>query len=144
MTTLSNNDNYQPEQDASGARAKEIGIEYGDLMVVDDISEEQENRIIQILKLALVNEEVECWGSHLTCIRGMDTKLLTKTAQKTYEDQKALLKEHLGNPNLPPIRGLVSHDITDQLQVQMGQRALDRIFSAVESSREHHDNPHHG
>lgn len=144
MNTPQNNDNYQPApKDISGSQAKEIGIEYGDLIIADDISEEQEDRITQILELALVNQEVEFWVSLLTCVRGKDTGLLTKTAEREYDDQKALLREHLGNPNLPPIRGLVSHDIAAKLQEQIGQQSLEQIFSAVENSREHHNNPRH-
>lgn len=135
-----NNNNDQPNpQNISGPQAKKIGIEYGDLMIAKDISEKQENRIIQILELALVNEEVDFWVSHLTSIRGMEAGLLTKTAQKEYDDQKALLREHLGNQNLPPIRGLAAQNITTRLQSQMGQESLEKIFSAAKNLRKPQD-----
>ena len=142
MNNFQNSDNYWlASKDISGSQAKEIGLEYGDLIIADDITEEQEKRIVKILELALINEEVEFWVSHLTCIRGKETGLLTKTAEKRYEDQKALLREHLGNPDLPPIRGLVHQDVADQLHHQMGQQSLEKIFSAADISRERQD--HH-
>ena len=137
------NSHHQSEPSSiSGARAKEIGMEYGDLMVASDLSQAQEERIIQILELALTNKEVEFWVSHLTCIRGMEAGLLTETAQKEYEDQKALLKEHLGNPDLPPIRGLAAQNITARLREQMEQQVLDKLVAATKGAGKHGDSPH--
>ena len=114
----------------TGQQAKGIGIEYGNLISADCPSEQEEARITEILELTLSNDEVEFWVSHITLIKGMDLGLLTESACKEYEDQKALLRERLGS-ELPCLRGVVASTVTDQLKEQTELCNMKAILAAA-------------
>jgi hypothetical protein len=120
----------------TGPKAKALGVEYGKLMIAEPLSEEQEARMIEILDLAITHDEVDFWVAHFTCSQGMETGLLSKSAQTNFENQKAMLREHLGQANLPPIRRQTSISVEAKLNSQLRQRAMDFIYAAAHNTNE--------
>jgi predicted nucleic acid-binding protein len=123
----------------TGPEAKEIGLEYGELMAAESLSEEQEERIAEILELAINHPDIDFWVSHTANSQAMEAGLLSETAKKEYENQKAMLREHLGEESLPLIRGRAAMSIKDQLESQLEakvkQARLSAIFAEAEETQ---------
>ena len=57
--------------------------------------------------------------------------LLNDGVKKEFQNQKALLREHLGDPDLPPIRGLPpasQKDITQRMQKQIELQRMKTVL----------------
>ena len=122
--------------DITGQQAKDIGSEYGRLLMAQNPSEQQEARITEILELALTNQEIDRWVTHFTLEQGEKMGLLSEEAKKSYEDQKALLKEHLGNPSLSTTRDQAQKPAGERLNEQMRQHTIDTVFAAVQEAEQ--------
>lgn len=122
--------------DITDQQAKELGLEYSRLLVAENPSEQQEARIIEILELALTHKAVDHWVAHFTQKCGEETGLLSEDSKKNYEDQKALLKEHLGNPGLSTIRGKTQRPVEEKLNKQIKQHIVDTSFAATRPSEQ--------
>jgi hypothetical protein len=113
----SQNNDIEPLLPITGPEARKIGLEYGELMTAESLSDEQEERIAEILELAINHPDVDFWVSHTANSQAMEAGLLSETAKEEYEDQKAMLREHLGEESLPPIRGRAAMSIKNQLDL---------------------------
>jgi hypothetical protein len=119
----------------TGPEAKALGVEYEALMTTaESLSGAQEARIAEILELAITHEEVDFWVSHSTNSLAMEAGLLSPTAQNDVENQKAMLREHLGQENLPPIRNQATVSIEAQLNSQLKETSINSIMAAANKS----------
>ena len=75
--------------------AQKLGQEYGELMIKESLSDEEDARIDHILHLATLSDSVEFWVSHAACEYGAKIGLLSPDALKSYEDQRAILRERI-------------------------------------------------
>jgi hypothetical protein len=131
MNDCQNNDIDSMITQITGSEAKEIGLEYGELMAAESLSEEQEERIAEILELAITHTDVDFWVSHTANSQAMEAGLLSETAKEEYENQKVMLREHLGETSLPPIRGRAARSIKDQLEAQIEVRVKQAKVAAI-------------
>ena len=136
MTHISNHNDPHDNNSSPivGEMAKALGLEYRSLLSMPVLSDAQEERLTHILELALSHEEVNFWVSHLTCIQGMEDGLLSEHAKKEYEDQKALLRERLGQSGLPPIRGRSALSIDKQLLEQIEDEKVAQLRAAIRNA----------
>jgi hypothetical protein len=81
--------------------AKKLGDEYGDLMVLPFLSDEQETRMDEILSLATRDSNVDFWVARAACDRGADIGLLSPEMLEHYENQRAALRERM-ELDIPP------------------------------------------
>jgi hypothetical protein len=134
MNQQQNNDNNSDIAPITGPEAKALGVEYGELMIAESLSEAQAERMAEILDLAITHNEVDFWVAHFTCSVGMETGLLSQDDQDNFEDQKAMLREHLGQANLPHIRVRPTVSIETRLQVQMKLHATKALLAATDNA----------
>ena len=81
-----------------------IAQEFGSLISLKSLTDEQERRLNEILLLATQNEEVDFWISYTTYSKGKDLDYLTPESIIIYENQKSALREYCAtevakNPN---------------------------------------------
>ncbi len=76
-------------------KAKKIGVEYGELMILSTLSQKQEDRMDEILLLATHDSNVDFWVSQAACDRGADIGLLSPEMLEHYENQRAALRERI-------------------------------------------------
>jgi hypothetical protein len=120
-----------------GDEAKAIGDEYEALIQKESTTEQENERVAKILELAIYHPDVEFWVSNATTRVAKIANLLTDTKKEEFRDQKALLREHIGNPALPPIRGRAAlppvsqEKITQQVQEQI---ELQRMTTVLEKA----------
>jgi len=126
--------NYLSPKDESNAdlaleEAKKIGDEYGDLMVLPSLSDEQEARMDEILALATRDSNVDFWVSRAACDRGADIGLLSPEMLEYYENQRAALRERveLDSPPEP-----VAETILWQQVRATKDQGLDKIAKEIE------------
>lgn len=88
--------------------AKTLGDEYGALMILPTLSDDQERRMDFILHLATIHENVDFWVSQAACNRGAEIGLLSPESLEYYENQRTILREQIDlDVPLEP----VAHDI---------------------------------
>ena len=75
--------------------ARALGEEYGALMTKKTLSDAEDVRIDEILHLATIDDNVDFWVSHAACEYGAKLGLLDPDAIKSYEDQRAILRERI-------------------------------------------------
>lgn len=75
--------------------AKKLGDEYGQLMVLPNLTDEQEARLDEILVLATIHGNVDFWVARAACDRGAEVGLLSPEYLSYYEDQRAILREQV-------------------------------------------------
>jgi hypothetical protein len=131
MNEQQSNDNNSEIIPITGPEAKALGIEYEALMTAESLSEAQEARIAEILDLAITHEEVDFWVSHSTDSQAMEAGLLSEDAKTNFENQKAMLREHLGQANLPPIRNRATVSIEAQLNSQLEETSINSMMAAT-------------
>lgn len=78
----------------------EIVREYCKLRLLPDLSEEQANRIAEILELADTDRIVDFLITEADHSLGHYLGLLDEASRHSYKNQQALLREYLGTPNL--------------------------------------------
>lgn len=133
MTMLHNYSSPQDESSVALAldEAKKIGNEYGDLMVLPSLSDQQEARMDEILALATRDSNVDFWVSRAACDRGADIGLLSPDMLEYYENQRAALRERveLDSPPEPVAETLLWQQVRETKD-----QALDKIAKEIEGS----------
>lgn len=100
-----------PEFPSNNSEAKELNLdniqsrlpteimsiirEYYQLRVLPNLSDEQLDRIGEILDLATDNEGIDAWITEIDHALGHRIGLLSQDCRRLYENQRAVLKEHL-------------------------------------------------
>jgi hypothetical protein len=140
MNELRCNDDNTKITQIIGLEAKALGVEYEELMTAESLSEAQEARIAEILDLAITHEEVDFWVSHSTNSQAMEAGLLCETAQNDFENQKTMLREHLGEADIPTIRGRAAMSVEAQLKAQLRQEKMSRLLAAANNTKTNDQN----
>lgn len=134
------NDNKANTQDSEVAlltfeRAREVGSEYGELMIAKALSTEEEERLNEILELATLDESLDFWISLETLNRGAELGLTTEDALCLYENQKAWLREYLGTPQMTEVQ---ARQVIDSLEsglreqlIEVDRKEIRKIFEAA-------------
>lgn len=135
-----------------GDEAKVLGGEYEALISKESITELEDERVVEILTLAIYHPDVDFWVSNANTRAAKTAGILTDAAKKDFQDQKALLREHIGNPKLPPIRGRaalphvsqeeLTHKVQEQVELERMHTVLEKaniIHPAI--SRQPHNQP---
>lgn len=104
--------------------AKKLGDEYGELMILPELTEAQEDRIEEILKMATIYGSVDFWISRAACERGYEVGLLSPAALHDYENQRAVLRERIDLD--APLASTVESDLLAQVRAAR-QQAIKKI-----------------
>jgi hypothetical protein len=73
----------------------EIASEYRQLFSLSSLTEQQQQRMREILELAAENEDIDFWISNIESDEGATSDLWGKQSRKSYWNQRALISEHL-------------------------------------------------
>ena len=124
-----------------GVEAQSIGDEYAALITKQHVTEADNERIIKILTLAVDHPDVEFWIAHADAKAAKMAGLLEKSHQREIENQKALLRERIGQADLPAIRGYaampsvskeaIAQEIQEQIELHRMSAVLEEIEIAL-------------
>lgn len=104
-----------------------IADEYGRLFSSPYLSKKQQQRMDQILELAEKDEELDFLISKKTCEAGDNFELQNKENRKSYDDQRAILAEHINHQD--PRQSILS---SSELGARLGIKG-DAAKSSIES-----------
>ena len=74
--------------------------EYYQLRVLPNLSEQQADRIGEIMELATTDQVIDFWLTEVDHALGHALNLLDESCRYSYQDQQALLREYLGIDDL--------------------------------------------
>lgn len=99
--------------------ARQLGEEYGELMIKTTLTTQEDDRIDEILHLATLNDSVDFWVSHAACEYGAKIGLLSPEALKSYEDQRAILRERIDTYQFTnPDEEAILYNLLDKARAQ--------------------------
>lgn len=75
--------------------------EYAKLSVLDRLTEQEAERLGEILETSTSDGILGFWIDEVDHFVGHYLKLLDEKSRNSYADQQALLREHIGVPTLP-------------------------------------------
>lgn len=84
-------------KDASTIAVINLAKEYGTLASLSTLSDQQQLRLQEIFELAAENEVLDFWITEIDHVVGHELGILDKNARADYQNQQALLREHLGD-----------------------------------------------
>ena len=132
-----------------GVEAQEIGDEYAALIIKQNVTEAENERIIKILTLAIDHPDLEFWVAHADARAAKMAGLLEKPHQRDIENQKALLRERIGQADLPAIRGYAAmppaskEEIAQEVQEQIELRRMSTVLEEIEIAPPFVERPAH-
>ncbi|MBD1844197.1 hypothetical protein H6F89_12460 [Cyanobacteria bacterium FACHB-63] len=74
---------------------EQIALEYGELSRRSSLSEAEATRLDEILTQAITDSELSFWITEIDHILGHDLEVLREVDRSSYQNQYALLQEHL-------------------------------------------------
>ncbi len=77
-----------------------LAQEYYRLRVLPSLPEQQADRVGKILEQAMYDRGLDFWLTEIEHSLGHRLDLLTTERRQDYEDQRSLLREHLGSPEI--------------------------------------------
>jgi hypothetical protein len=95
---------------ASSPEIMKLALEYSQLAALPSMSEQQANRLGELLAIASDSIILSFWISEIDHTIGHHLGLLDDASRHTYRSQQALLREHLGEEQLSP------NPISDELK----------------------------